>query len=97
VILALLGAMIGSLAGAVVGLPLPLIGSAAGALLFGCLGAAAGALLGESWKGTTLEHGVKVGTSAFWSRLAGTLGKLVVGLCMVVVAGVWAFAWAAAE
>lgn len=92
--LALLGAIIGSIAGATIGLPIPVVGPVAGALFFACFGAAVGALAGEGWKGRDLEHGLRVGTAAFWSRLFGTMGKLTIGLSMVLVGSVWGFVWA---
>ena len=49
------------------------------------LGALAGAMLGESWKGRDLDHGWLVGQAAFWGRLLGTAGKLAVGAAIVAV------------
>lgn len=95
--LAILGAMIGSMIGAVVGLPIPIIGSVVAILLFASVGATAGAFVGESWKGRPVEHGWKVGVVAFWSRLFGTMGKLLLGAVMVAVGCtgelLWLFNW----
>jgi len=83
--LALVGSMVGGLMGVFVGAPIPMIGQIAAALLFASLGAMAGAMLGEYWKGRTAEEGLKVGQAAFWGRLLGTLGKLACGAVMLVV------------
>ena len=74
--------------GAVVGLPIPIIGSAVGALIGGALGAAAGAALGEDWSGRDLDASVTVGVAAFWGRILGTAGKVCVGATMLVIATV---------
>jgi len=44
------------------------------------------AVLGEQWKGRTLDASWQVGKAAFWGRLLGTLGKTAVASVMVVVA-----------
>src|SRR5262245_43829261 len=59
-LLAIVGAVVGSAAGAVIGLPIPVVGSIAGVLLFASLGAMAGAIVGESWKGRTLEESIEI-------------------------------------
>ncbi len=83
--LALAGSLVGAIAGLFIGLPIPVLGQIAGALLLGGLGAMGGAMLGEHWKGRTPEEGLKVGQAAFWGRLWGTLGKLACGGVMLVV------------
>jgi hypothetical protein len=85
VALALLGAIVGSIAGVAAGLPIPLFGSAIAALLGGSVGAFIGAYAGEVWKGRTSDESMAAGTSAFIGRLLGTVGKVVVGVVMVVV------------
>ena len=85
-LLAIVGAVIGSGVGAVIGLPIPVVGSIVGVLLFASLGAMAGAIVGESWKGRTLDESIEVGQAAFWARLAGTLAKIGIGTAMVLVA-----------
>jgi hypothetical protein len=60
------------------------LGPIVGAVLFAGLGALAGAVLGERWKGRDLEESLRVGEAAFWSRLLGTLGKSLIGAVMVV-------------
>ena len=82
-VLALAGSLAGGLFGLAVGVPLPLIGSVVGALLFGGLGALAGAVAGERWKGRTLDQSLRVGEAAFWGRLLGTLGKTLAGALMI--------------
>jgi uncharacterized protein YqgC (DUF456 family) len=86
--LSLLGSLIGGFVGIFVGgivIPIPLVGSVIGVLFFASLGAMAGAVLGEQWKGRDMEESLKVGQAAFWSRLAGTLGKIGIGAVMVAV------------
>jgi uncharacterized protein YqgC (DUF456 family) len=85
-LLAIAGAVIGSGVGAMVGLPIPVVGSIVGVLLFASLGAMTGAIVGESWKGRTLDESIEVGQAAFWARLAGTLAKIGIGTAMVLVA-----------
>ncbi|MCP4193210.1 MAG: DUF456 domain-containing protein [Planctomycetaceae bacterium] len=92
VILSVGGAVIGSLGGAIIGLPIPIVGSAIAAIFGGSIGAFAGALAGESWKGRSLEHGIAIGQAAFIGRILGTVGKLAVGVIMVVIATVDTFA-----
>jgi uncharacterized protein len=83
--LALLGSIIGGLFGIFIGLPVPLVGPLLAALFFAGLGAAAGATLGEIWVGKDAAASWQVGKAAFWGRLAGTLGKILVGAVMVAV------------
>lgn len=85
--LSLLGSLLGGLAGMFVGaaIPIPVIGPVIGALFFASLGALVGAVLGEKWKGRDLEESLRIGNVAFWSRLAGTLGKIGVGAVMIAV------------
>ncbi len=78
----LVGAFVGLFAGAVV--PIPVIGPIIGALVCASLGALVGAVLGEQWKGRDLDKSFRVGQAAFWGRLIGTVGKIVLGAYMVV-------------
>jgi len=78
-LLALVGSLVGAVVGMVVGLPIPVLGPLLAALLFAGLGALLGAIVGEQWKGRSLEHSWQVGKAAFWGRLLGTLGKVVIG------------------
>jgi uncharacterized protein len=82
-ILALLGSFAGAMLGIVIGLPIPLIGSFVATLLFASLGAMAGGMLGERWAGRNIGASWQVGEAAFWGRLAGTLGKVLIGAIMV--------------
>jgi uncharacterized protein YqgC (DUF456 family) len=84
--LALVGSLAGGVLGLFVGLPIPVVGQIAAALIFASLGAMGGAMLGERWKGREFEEGLKVGQAAFWGRFFGTLGKLACGAVMLFVA-----------
>lgn len=86
--LALVGSMAGAIVGAVIGLPIPVVGSFLAVLLFAAAGATGGAMIGESWKGRTLSEGWEVGKGAFWGRMLGTLGKILVGSIIVAVVAV---------
>jgi uncharacterized protein YqgC (DUF456 family) len=85
VALAMLGAAIGSMVGLGIGLPIPILGSLIMAVLGGAGGAFAGAYVGESWKGRPVEDRVAAGRGAFAGRIWGTVGKLVVGMIMLVI------------
>ena len=87
-VLALLGSLAGGLVGMFVGLPIPVVGPLVAALLFAGIGALLGAMLGEQWKGRDLDESWAVGKGAFWGRLLGTLGKVLVGSIMIVVVAV---------
>lgn len=91
VILAIAGTIAGSITGAIMGLPIPLFGPLAGALIGGAGGAFAGAYLGEMWKHGGLDKSISVGWGAFFGRIFGTVGKLLVGIVMIVVLAVRAF------
>jgi len=80
--LALVGSLIGGIAGIFV--PIPVVGQIVGPIVCASLGALAGAVLGERWKGRNLDESLNVGTAAFWGRLIGTLGKVLVGCVMLV-------------
>jgi uncharacterized protein YqgC (DUF456 family) len=79
------GSLAGGVIGAFVGLPIPLVGSVIAILLFASVGALAGAMLGEWWKGRDWDKRWQVGRAAFWGRLLGTVGKLYLGSVIVVV------------
>lgn len=83
-VFAVIGSMLGAIAGAVIGLPIPVIGSVLAAILFGGLGATAGAIYGEATDGKPWKESMSVGHAAFWGRTFGTLGKVTVGLAIVV-------------
>jgi uncharacterized protein YqgC (DUF456 family) len=80
--LALVGSLIGGLAGIFV--PVPIVGQIVGPIVCAGLGALVGAVLGEQWKGRDLEQSLNIGHAAFWGRLIGTLGKILVGCVMLV-------------
>jgi uncharacterized protein len=81
---AVVGSLVGAIAGGVLGLPIPLVGSVVAALLFGSLGATAGAMYGEWTDGKSWRESWTVGHAAFWGRLLGTLGKVAAGGLIVV-------------
>jgi uncharacterized protein len=83
--LALVGSIIGGIIGILIGIPVPVVGPIFAALLFAGLGAMAGAMLGEIWVEKNLAAIWQVGRAAFWGRLAGTLGKMLVGAVMVAI------------
>jgi hypothetical protein len=85
-LLALAGSVIGGVAGIFVGTPIPVVGQVVAALLLAGVGALAGAMLGEIWKGRTMQQSWRVGQAAFWGRLLGTLAKSLVASVMVVLA-----------
>lgn len=82
-LLAMLGSVAGGLLGMVVALPIPVVGPLLGAILFASAGALGGAVLGERWKGRQWEESLQVGKAAFWGRLLGTVGKVLVSSIMV--------------
>ena len=86
-ILALVGSLIGGVVGIFVGgiIPIPVVGSIAGAVLCAGIGALVGAFLGEQWKGRNLDDSLTIGTAAFFGRIFGTLGKVLIGSMMVAV------------
>jgi hypothetical protein len=47
--------------------------------------------LGETWKGRSSDVAVEIGKAAFWSRLFGSLAKLMVGGVILAVGAVAAF------
>lgn len=89
--------IVGSIAGAVVGLfaggiiPIPVVGSVIGSLLLGGVGAATGAVCGERWAGKSWDDSLQVGHAAFWGRLLGTVGKAVCGTvaCVIFLVAIW--------
>ena len=79
-------ALVGSLVGGIVGIfvPIPVVGQVVGPIVCASLGALVGAVLGEQWKGRDLDISLNIGHAAFWGRLIGTLGKILVGCVMLV-------------
>lgn len=85
-VLALVGSLAGGVVGLFVGLPIPLVGSLAAAVLFAGAGAFVGAVLGEQWKGRDLGESCRIGHAAFWGRLFGTAAKAAIGAAMAGIA-----------
>jgi uncharacterized protein YqgC (DUF456 family) len=82
-IMALVGSVLGGILGIFFGLPIPLVGSVLAAVLFAALGAMVGAVLGETWSGRSLGTSWRIAKAAFWGRLTGTLGKMLIGAAMI--------------
>lgn len=83
IVFSLIGGMAGSIGGAMLGLPVPLVGSVIAALLGGSLGAFAGAYLGEKSIERPHSESMAVARGAFAGRLWGTVGKFAVGAVML--------------
>ena len=83
---AVLGSMVGAMLGAIIGVPVPVIGSVLAAILFGGIGATAGAMYGEWTDGRSWKENWTIGHAAFWGRTFGTVGKLSAGLAILVIA-----------
>jgi hypothetical protein len=45
----------------------------------------AGAAIGETWKGRGTDASWQIAKAAFWGRLWGTLGKLLIAAAMIAV------------
>ncbi len=85
-IFAMIGSMAGAMVGAFIGVPVPVVGPVIAALLFGGLGATAGAIYGEWSDGKAWRESWAIGHAAFWGRTFGTLGKVTAGLAIILVA-----------
>ena len=83
--LSLVLTFVGSLAGAAIGSPVPVIGLLIGALAGAGAGAFAGAYLGEWWAGRQHRERVDIGAGALVGRMLGTVGKLALGIAMIVI------------
>jgi len=81
------GALIGELAGAFVGVPLPIIGSVIGAFLGSFIGAAA---FEYSWSGAR-GTAVRAGWGAVLGRAAAAAAKIALGIVIAVLAAFAAF------
>lgn len=90
-LLAIFGAMVGSILGTVSGVPVPVIGPVIGALGGGAFGAFVGAYVGEMWKGRAGEHRLAISQAALVGRLLGTIGKMTVGVVMLVIVTIATF------
>jgi uncharacterized protein YqgC (DUF456 family) len=84
--------VIGSVAGAILGailgspIPIPIIGMLIGSILFACVGALVGAYIGERRQGSEIDHSLKVGGAAFVGRFFGTIGKILCGVAILILA-----------
>jgi uncharacterized protein YqgC (DUF456 family) len=83
--LAILGSLVGGIAGTAI--PVPLVGTLIGA----CFGAFVGSLIGDLWAGRPLFRSFKAGWGAAVGRFWGTLSKLAIGAVIVIVLAVAAF------
>ncbi|MCD4825704.1 MAG: DUF456 family protein [Phycisphaerae bacterium] len=84
------GALVGSLVGLTAGtflIPIPILGSIAGA----CVGAFGGAMLLEKGGGKTNRQALKSGTAAGVGRFLGTVFKLLAGIVIWIIVAVAAF------
>lgn len=84
-IMAIAGSMVGAIVGGIIGLPIPVLGPVLAALLFGGLGATAGAMLAEWSDGKPWRENWRIGHAAFWGRTTGTFGKMLVGLVVLLI------------
>ncbi len=84
-IMAIAGSMVGAIVGGIIGLPIPVLGPVLAALLFGGLGATVGAMLAEWSDGKPWRANWRIGHAAFWGRTTGTVGKMLVGLLIVLI------------
>lgn len=82
---AMLGSMVGAILGAIVGIPVPIIGSVLAAILFGGIGATAGAMYGEWTDGRSWKESWTIGHAAFWGRTFGMVGKISAGLVILII------------
>ena len=81
----IIGSVAGAILGGIVGVPIPVVGSALAAILFGGIGAAAGAMYGEWTDGRKWRENWSIGHATFWGRTFGVLGKMVAGAVIVAV------------
>ena len=80
--LAFVGAILGGLAGAIIGAPVPIIGS----LIAGVIGTFAGAALVTAWEQRSLNHAaMRVGMGAALGRAAAVAIKVAVAVVVLVV------------
>lgn len=85
IFLSIVGAFLGSIVGAISFSFIPVLGTMIGAVLGGALGAFGGAWLGEYNSQKTHEERFEIGKGAFIGRILGTVGKLAMGVIMLVV------------
>ncbi|MFK7736984.1 MAG: DUF456 family protein [Pirellulaceae bacterium] len=90
-LLAMVGSIVGAIAGLFFGLGVPIIGQLIASLMLGAAGAFGGAILGERWAGKDWDSSLQIGSAAFWGRLLGTFAKVVCGtvVCGLFIVAVW--------
>jgi hypothetical protein len=71
--------------------PIPVIGPLVAAVGGRALGAISGAYLGEYWNGRQSHERHSNTTAAKHGRIAGTIGKLIIGAAMVAYATIESF------
>ncbi|MCM2371408.1 DUF456 domain-containing protein [Aporhodopirellula aestuarii] len=84
-IMAVAGSVVGAIVGGIIGLPIPVLGPVLAALLFGGMGATAGAMLAEWHDGKSWRDNWRIGRAAFWGRTTGVVGKMIAGLVIVLI------------
>jgi uncharacterized protein YqgC (DUF456 family) len=84
-LMALAGSIVGGFLGIFIGMPIPFVGSLIASVLFAGIGAMVGAIIGETSAGQRMGATWQIAKLAFWGRLAGTCGKILVGAMMVAV------------
>ncbi|EMI44470.1 DUF456 domain-containing protein [Rhodopirellula sp. SWK7] len=84
-IMAIAGSVVGAILGGIIGLPIPVLGPVLAALLFGGIGATAGAMLSEWQDGKSWRENWRIGRAAFWGRTTGVVGKMIAGLVIVLI------------
>ncbi len=84
-VLSLVGSVAGGVLGALVALPIPVVGSVIAALLGSVAGALLGGMAGEYSSGGQWRQSMKVGGAAATGRMLGTIGKSVAGGIMIAV------------
>ena len=82
--LAVLGSVVGAIAGFFIGVPVPVVGSLIAALLFGGAGAFGGAVAGERWSGKDWDVSIRIGLGALCGKVLGTVLKTLCGTVMLV-------------
>lgn len=87
-ILAIIGSILGSFIGASLGSIVPVLGTIVGILVGAAFGAMAGAMYGEYLDGKTANLRWEIGKAAFWGKLFGSIGKLVMGAIVIGIATV---------
>lgn len=90
-VLAIVGSIVGAIAGLSLGSVVPVVGNLIASLLLGAFGALVGAIAGERWAGKDWNLSIEIGHAAFWGRLLGTVGKAVCGtiVCGIFLAAIW--------